>query len=75
MTHKNRSEPEVTLLVILLRTLLPFELSLCTYGRFRGKEIRGPSIDSLFSLSKLGGLALATVIRSNRTVRADIIKE
>jgi hypothetical protein len=70
MTHKNCLEPVVVLPVILLRAPVPFELvSLCTYGTFRGNEIRGPT---LLGLPKLG---VATEVRSNRIGRADIIKK
>jgi hypothetical protein len=42
MTHMNFSEPEVVLLVVLLRFVL-----LRRYGAFWGSNIRGLDIDSL----------------------------
>ena len=70
MTHRNVSEPDVTLLVMLLRTVL--FVSLGKYGTFCGSSIRGPEVDP----SRFVGLTTLTAAGrdESRMVSVDIIK-
>lgn len=70
MTHRNVSEPDVTLLVTLLRAVL--FVSLGKYGRFCGSSIRGAEVDPL----RFVGLTTPTAAGSDesRMDSVDIIK-
>lgn len=72
MTHRNVSEPDVTLLVTLLRAV-PFVLvSLGKYGTCCGSSIRGPEVDPL----RFVGLTTPTAAGryESRMDSVDIIK-